>query len=133
MRYVKYIGPSHVRQITARDWAGVGIQADTVMWMPQNGFAVPLDSLTEDQIRKAIEPDPYLVITGEDEDFTPQSTQTETVTPAMLEAGRVDITNEADLERAFNYRSNEGQVDDEDADRSTPRNTSGGHAPSDGS
>src|ERR1041385_2016698 len=139
MRYVKYIGPSHVRQITARDWQGIGIQADQVVWGPFNGFAVPLDSFTEDQLRKAIDNDPYLVITGEGEDedeFVPTPTQTETVTPAMLEAGRLDITNDADLDRAFNTVTREGQSPDEDdsvdtdgsgtPDRSTPRSTSGG-------
>lgn len=71
MRFVKYIGPSHVRQITARDWQGVGIQADTLVWSARNGFAVPLDALTENQITKAIDPDPFFVITGDDEEFKP--------------------------------------------------------------
>ena len=71
MRYVKYIGPSHIRQITARDWRSIGLTGDTVQWSAFNGFAVPLDSFNEDQIRKAIEPDSFLVITGEDEEFEP--------------------------------------------------------------
>lgn len=85
MRYVKYIGPSHIRQITTQDWRSVGIQADTMVWTAQNGFAVPLDSLTEDQIRVAIEPDQYFVITGdEDEEFVP-TPQRADMTPAQLE------------------------------------------------
>src|SRR4051812_17532067 len=83
MRYVKYIGPSHARVITANDWRGVGIGADTVVWSAHNGFAVPLDSPTEDQIRKAINDDPELIITGDDEDFTPKP-QTRDMTPAQL-------------------------------------------------
>lgn len=71
MRYVKYVGLSHQRMITAHDWQGVRINADAVVWNAQNGFAVPLDRFTEDQIRKAIEPDPHFVITGADEDFEP--------------------------------------------------------------
>jgi hypothetical protein len=71
MRYVKYVGLSHRRMITAQDWRGVGISGDTVVWEASNGFAVPLDQFSEDQIRKAIENDNGFVITGEDEEFEP--------------------------------------------------------------
>lgn len=87
MRYVRYIGLAHIRQITAQDWRSVGINGDPVVWSAYNGFAVPLDSLTEDQIRKAIEPDRDFVITGEDggdEEFTPHPQQTD-MTPAQLD------------------------------------------------
>ncbi|MET0416548.1 MAG: hypothetical protein ABW022_11065 [Actinoplanes sp.] len=129
MRYVRYIGPAHQRQITAREWAQAGIQAETVVWGPFNGFAVSLDQLTEDQIRKAIDPDPFLVITGESEDgddkeFVPMPTQTETVTPAMLEAGRVDLMDDESRERATDIVTEDGQ--DPGGDRSTPRTTTGG-------
>ena len=83
MRYVKYIGPSHERQITARDWRSVGIQADTVVWSAFNGFAVPLDQFSDDQIRKAFDNDPYLVVTGEDEEFTP-TPQNRAMTPDQV-------------------------------------------------
>lgn len=83
MRYVKYIGPSHIRHITARDWRSVGINADSVVWSAQNGFAVPADQFSDDQIRKAIDPDQYLVLTGDDEDFIPQP-QTQDMTPAQV-------------------------------------------------
>lgn len=72
MRYVKYVGLSHRRMITSGDWRSVGITGDTVVWEASNGFAVPLDQFTEDQIRKAIDTDDSLVITGDDEDFTPK-------------------------------------------------------------
>lgn len=83
MRYVRYIGLAHIRQITARDWQSVGIQADTVVWSAQNGFSVPMDALTEDQIRKGIEVDREFVITGDDEDFTPKP-QPMDMTPSAL-------------------------------------------------
>lgn len=83
MRYIKYIGLAHIRQITASDWRSVGIAGDTVVWSARNGFAVPLDSLTEDQIRKAIDPDPEFIISGDDEDFVPQP-QNIDMTPAQL-------------------------------------------------
>lgn len=79
MRYIKYVGLSHQRMLTAADWRSIGITGDTVVWNAQNGFAVPLDVLTEDQVRKAIEPDSGFVITGEDEDFTPRSLSYDTV------------------------------------------------------
>lgn len=83
MRYIRYIGLAHVRQITAQDWRTVGINGDTVSWSAFNGFAIPADQLTDEQIRKAIENDPEFVITGNDEDFTPQPQQTD-MTPSAL-------------------------------------------------
>src|ERR1700759_5132900 len=80
-RWIKYIGPAHQRIITADNWRQVGIAGDTVVWSAFNGFTVPADSLSEDQIRKAIENDPQFVIVGEDDDFTPQ-TQSRDMTPA---------------------------------------------------
>lgn len=83
MRYVTYIGLAHVRQITSQDWRSVGINADTVVWSARNGFAVPLDALTEDQIKKGIEVDRDFVITGSDEDFIPKPQATD-MTPSQL-------------------------------------------------
>lgn len=65
MRHVKYVGLSHQRIISATDWRLAGLPGETVVWNAQNGFSVPLDRLTEDQIRKAIEPDPHFVITDD--------------------------------------------------------------------
>lgn len=72
MRFVKYVGLSHRRMITSHDWRSIGINADSVLWEGSNGFAVPLDQFTDDQIRKAIDPDSSFVITGDDEEFVPQ-------------------------------------------------------------
>jgi hypothetical protein len=81
MRYIKYVGLSHQRMITSADWRSVGVSADTVVWSAHNGFAVSADSLTEDQIRKAIDPDPNFVMTGDNEDFKP-TFQTRDMVPA---------------------------------------------------
>jgi hypothetical protein len=89
MRYVKYVGLSHERMILASDWRSVGIEAQTVAWTAQNGFAVPLDQFTDAQMRKAIDPDPELMVTGEDEDFKPQP-QSRTMTPSQV----VQVTEE---------------------------------------
>lgn len=83
MRYVKYVGLSHRRMITAADWRSIGITADAVVWEARNGFAVPADQFTDDQMRKAIEPDQDLILTGDDEDFTP-APQHMDMTPAQL-------------------------------------------------
>jgi hypothetical protein len=83
MRYVKYIGPAHIRQITAADWRSVGISAETVQWSAFNGFSVPMDHFSEDQMRKAIDPDQFFVLTAEDEDFTP-TPQSRDMTPAQV-------------------------------------------------
>jgi hypothetical protein len=88
MRYVRYIGLAHIRQITAQDWRSVGINGDAVAWSAYNGFAVPLDALTEDQLQKAIYNDPEFVITGEgddqNEEFVPKP-QTSDMTPSALQ------------------------------------------------
>lgn len=97
MRYVKYVGLSHQRMITANDWRSVRIAADTTVWNAQNGFAVPLDRFTEDQIRKAIDPDPNFVITGDDEDFTPVAENRDMVPAehAQAVAAPVDVVDMA--------------------------------------
>lgn len=71
MQYVRYIGAAHRRVITSGEWRSAKLKGDQVVWEAQNGFAVPLDMFSEDQIKRAIEPDPDLVITGEDEEFEP--------------------------------------------------------------
>jgi hypothetical protein len=81
-RWIKYIGPAHQRIITAENWRSVGINAETVVWSAFNGFSVPADSLTDEQISKAIDGDPQFVIVGEDDDFRPV-TQTRDMTPAL--------------------------------------------------
>jgi hypothetical protein len=93
MRYVRYVGLAHVRQITADDWRRSGLNGDTVQWDAFNGFAVPLDQFNDDQIRKAIESDSSFIITGdEDEEFEPDTTTaTVPMTPQQLEGPRVDI------------------------------------------
>lgn len=70
-QYVRYIGPSHRRVISAHDWKGARLTGDTVSWEASNGFAVPLDQFSETQIEKAIKPDANFVITAEDEEFEP--------------------------------------------------------------
>lgn len=90
MRYVRYIGLAHERQITADEWRRIGITADSVVWNSYNGFAVPLDQFSDDQIRKAIEQDNGFVITG-DEEFTPDLSARRPMTPQELESPRVDI------------------------------------------
>ena len=92
MRYVRYIGPSHQRMILASDWAGIGIRASTVVWNASNGFAVPADVFTDDQMSKAINADPYLMLTGDEEDFKPRS-ENRDMTPQELEGPRVDMTD----------------------------------------
>lgn len=89
MRYVRYIGLAHQRMINPHDWRTVGIgNGPTVVWNAFNGFSVPLDQFSEDMIRKAIDPDPNFVITGEgedqDEEFVP-TPQHRDMTPAELD------------------------------------------------
>lgn len=82
MRYVKYIGLAHIRQITATDWRSVGLAGDTVVWSARNGFALPLDLFTEDQLARGIDPDPELIISDGDDEFKPVF-HTRDMTPAQ--------------------------------------------------
>lgn len=127
MRYVRYIGPAHVREISARDWRSIGIDAPSVQWGGFNGWAVPLDTLTEDQIRKGIEHDPQFVITGDGADFDPETVRTDNplTTAENAEGNRVDVLDAESRENVFTTES------DASADRSTPRNTTGGGTPAD--
>jgi hypothetical protein len=120
MRYIQYVGLSHQRMITAQDWQSVGIQGETVLWNAQNGFSVPLDRLTEEQIRKAIEPDAHFIITGDAP--VPQSMDMVPAQAAAAASNPVDVS--AMLEGYSNV-----SVDDSGAskaDRSTPVDTTGG-------
>jgi hypothetical protein len=70
-RYVRYVGPVHRRVISETDWRAARLKGNTVGWEASNGFAVPLDQFSEDQIKRAISTDPNFVITAEDEEFQP--------------------------------------------------------------
>jgi hypothetical protein len=131
MRYVRYVGLAHVRQISAADWRTAGITADSVQWDAFNGFAVPLDQFTDHQIQRVIRPDTGFVITGEGEDnqdeFVPDLTATRPMVPSELESQRVDILDPEP--------GSEPSTDDSagSEDRSTPRDTTGGGTtPADG-
>lgn len=120
MRYVKYIGPSHQRGITAVDWRSVGINAETVFWNAQNGFALPLDRFTEDQLVKAIYPDQFFIVTGEDEHFTPVH-QTRDMTPSEAAQAAESPVDVLDMV---------GGVPDDSVTGSGPSSTAPGTRPS---
>jgi hypothetical protein len=68
MQFVKYIGLSHRRVITADDWQSVGISDQgSVEWSAINNFSVPVDRFSEEALRTAIEPDDAFVIVGGDQ------------------------------------------------------------------
>lgn len=49
--FVRYIGTSTVRNITAAQWADAGVKDQkTVVWNKANGYAVPYTQLTDDAI-----------------------------------------------------------------------------------
>jgi hypothetical protein len=67
MKYVKYIGTSHVRQITKDEWAGLdpAVENETVRWHVGNGWTVPA-SVISDDAWPYIEADSELVIIDKD-------------------------------------------------------------------
>lgn len=47
-KYIRYTGTSHVRQITDKEWVGVGVQdQETVTWNRANNFLVPLKDISD--------------------------------------------------------------------------------------
>lgn len=69
MRFVRYVGPAHRRMISSADWKSGRMSGDTVVWDASNGFVVPIDQFSDEQIKKAIEPDASLMIVEMDDDF----------------------------------------------------------------
>lgn len=67
MNVVKYVGLAHKRRISAQDWKDAGFEAETVEWSWLNGFSVPVEQFTQEQLEEVIEPDSGFVIVGGDE------------------------------------------------------------------
>lgn len=124
MRFIKYIGPSHVRQITAQDWRSVGINAETVTWSQWNGFSVPADSLTDDQILRAIDPDQYFVIT-DDQESAPKTLGNDRMTGEMALQPTVDVVDMLNDGENVSTASSDGP---EKVSDPTPASTTGGKA-----
>lgn len=95
MRYVKYIGPSHRRGITALEWRTIGVDAETVFWGPENGFCIPADQFTDKQMKKAIEPDEFLIVIGQDEQ--PEALP-DSMTGEQADGPRIDMMGAVDPE-----------------------------------
>jgi hypothetical protein len=66
-RYIKYIGTSHVRQITAEEWAALDppVENVTVRWNRAHGWTVPADMISE-AAWPYIEADEELVLVDRD-------------------------------------------------------------------
>lgn len=65
-QYVRYIGTSHFREISAKDWDGVGVQHKGLRWDATNAYSVPLSAIS-DEAWPYIDADPELVLVGEKE------------------------------------------------------------------
>lgn len=92
MEVVKYIGTAHRRIITARDWQEAGLDGETFEWSFRNGFSVPVDQFTEDQLADAIRPDPtFVIIGGEDADVKPRALSQNMTGQQAAESPRIDM------------------------------------------
>jgi hypothetical protein len=89
MRYVRYIGLAHVRQISAADWASAGIKAETVQWDFTNSFMVPADKFTDEQLEKVINPDTGFIVIGTDDE--PKRLEHH-MTPAQAGSPRISLS-----------------------------------------
>ena len=90
MQFIKYIGTAHRRIISADDFRRAGIpNQQTVEWSYANNFSVPIDSLSEEVLRKAIEPDPLFIVVG-GEEHEPRFLG-QRMTPAQAAGPRVDM------------------------------------------
>lgn len=92
MQVVKYIGTAHRRRITARDWQQAGLDGESVEWSFENGFTVPADQFTEDQMREVIEPDSgFAIVGGEDDDVKPRRLSQRMTGQQAHESPRIDM------------------------------------------
>jgi hypothetical protein len=74
-KYVKYIGTSHWREITGKEWAALDppVENRTLRWDAANGWTIPADLISE-HAWPYIEADAELVVI--DKDYrTPESTE----------------------------------------------------------
>lgn len=71
MQFVKYIGTSSLRRITAEDWKSVGVDLETMEWGPHNGFMLSLDNFSDEVVERYIRPDKGFIIVGQDEQPRP--------------------------------------------------------------
>lgn len=62
-RAVKYVGISHVREITRDDWKTVDVDHDTLRWHRGNNWTVPIEDIG-DAALPFIEADEELVFVG---------------------------------------------------------------------
>lgn len=123
--YVKYIGLSQVRMITADQWRDAGLDGETVKWDFTNAFMVPADKFTDEQLRVAIHPDTSLVVVGTDEE--PRRLEHD-MTPAQAATPRIRFN---EIVKAS--RGTDGAPDDSDAATDPsgplPERSPGGDAP----
>lgn len=93
MEFVRYIGPSHTRVITADEWAAAGVpDMGSVEWSAVNGFSVPLERFTEKALQVAIYPDEGLVIVEGEQHAPHYIGAAGTLTPEQAAGvGRVDV------------------------------------------
>jgi hypothetical protein len=119
MLYVEYVGKAHQRVITPHDWRSIGISDGTMFaWNAFNGFALRADLFTENQIARAITPDPDFVV----RDFEPARGPYD-MTPSELRqfienpVDVLDMLNEmATPAPATSEAPNGGRADDADTD-----------------
>jgi hypothetical protein len=67
--FVKYVGTSHRRIISADDWKADGFKnGETSIWDWENAFSIPADKFTEDQIQNVLlaHDGDFVIMTGED-------------------------------------------------------------------
>mgnify|MGYP000909752880 CR=1 FL=1 len=86
--YVRYIGLAHARGITRADWRSVGLDGEDVWWDYTNGFSVPADRFTDEQMRKVITPDTSLLVVGMDTEPQPLP---HAMTPSQAAMPRVNL------------------------------------------
>lgn len=67
--FVKYVGPSHIRAISADEWKAAGFpNGESVVWDWTNAFSIPADKFTPDQLRDVIEVDgaDFVIVSGDE-------------------------------------------------------------------
>lgn len=92
MRVVKYVGLAHTRRISVADWREAGLEGESVEWSFKNGFTVPADKFTDDQIEQIIEPDPgFVIIGGDDSEVKPRRLAQRMTGQQAADSPRIDM------------------------------------------
>lgn len=115
-RYIKYVGTSHWREITEKQWAALDppVEQKTLRWEAANGWTLNADRISDDAW-PYIDADPELVMVEKDYRQTTSTEDSAEADPVLYPP----LTTAAQAED-MDARAAEGRDVDDDEELSTP-------------